>query len=233
MNDQQRHISKNSIATAIAILFHAIGLVGILYFDRQFFIQATPYNLLLMFTLVVWTQQDKNVAFYLFILICVIAGILVEVVGVHTGLLFGDYRYGSTLGVQVKSVPLIIGINWFIIVYCCGMFMHTLLRKLGSAVMNDSANNLSNYKSLSIIFDGATVAVFFDWIMEPVAVKLGYWYWKGSGAVPFFNYACWFIISVLLLYVFNNSSFHKSNKFAVHLLLIQMMFFLLLRVLLD
>ena len=70
--------------------------------------------------------------------------------------------------------------------------------------------------------------LFFDWLMEPVAVKLGYWQWI-NGEIPFFNYVSWFIISIILLSVFQHSKFSKHNKFAVNLLLIQLMFFLLLK----
>jgi bisanhydrobacterioruberin hydratase len=64
--------------------------------------------------------------------------------------------------------------------------------------------------------------------MEPVAVKLGYWQWK-TEVIPFYNYLCWFVISMGLLTVFHFCNFSKQNKFAIHLLLIQAMFFLLLR----
>ena len=69
----------------------------------------------------------------------------------------------------------------------------------------------------------------FDWLMEPVAVKLGYWVWQGDGSIPMLNYICWFLISLLLLAVFHFAKFNKQNKFAVNLLLTQLMFFLLLR----
>ena len=82
---------------------------------------------------------------------------------------------------------------------------------------------------LSIMVDGATLAVLFDWLMEPAAVKLGYWKWLGNGEIPLYNYMCWFVISMLLLFVFHKLQFNKQNKFAVNLLLIQAMFFLLLR----
>ncbi len=86
-------------------------------------------------------------------------------------------------------------------------------------------------KALSVIVDGATLAVFFDWLMEPIAVQLGYWKW--NGAIPFYNYLCWFIVSVVLLGAFQFSLFNKQNKFAVHLLMIQVMFFLLLKTFLN
>ena len=63
--------------------------------------------------------------------------------------------------------------------------------------------------------------------MEPVAIQLGYWKW--SGDIPVFNYACWFLVSLVLLLFFHFLKFDKENKFAVDLLLIQSMFFLLLR----
>jgi bisanhydrobacterioruberin hydratase len=221
--------SKFEIATAIAVLFHTIGLVGILYFDKQFFLSATPLNLLLSFILLVWTQNGKNRDFLLFLLACFLAGVIVEMIGVNTGYLFGDYSYGDVLGVKLLHVPLVIGINWAIIIYCCGISIHTLLLKAINRVATDTGKPPAALKALSIIVDGATLAVFFDWLMEPAAIRLGYWQWHGDGSIPIFNYICWFLVSVVLLTVFHFSKFNKQNKFAVNLLLVQMMFFLLLR----
>lgn len=222
-------ISKYQVATAIAILFHVIGLTGILFFDREFFIRSTPVNLLLMLGLLIWTQAEKNLHFLLFFLGCFGVGIGVEIIGVNSGLLFGDYRYGNVLGPGMNGVPYIIGINWFIIIYCCGIAIHTLLTRLLNRVAADTGSKPRVMKALSVIVDAATLAVFFDWVMEPVAVKLGFWQWLGNGEIPFFNYACWFVVSGLLLALFHALTFSKSNKFAINLLLIQLMFFLLLR----
>ncbi len=221
--------TKFDIATAVAILFHTIGLVGLLFFDKEFFLAATPANLLLSFALLIWTQQHKNNYFFLFIVICFVAGVGVEMIGVNTGALFGDYTYGDTLGFKVKNVPILIGINWFIIIYCSGISMHTFLMKAINRIAKDTGKTPMALKALSVIIDGATLAVFFDWLMEPVAVKLGYWVWNGDGAIPIYNYLCWFVISLFLLAGFHLSKFNKQNKFAVNLLLIQFMFFLLLR----
>ncbi len=221
--------TKFDIATGIAVLFHSIGLIGLLFFDRSFFLAATPFNLLLSFALLIWTQTEKNIYFFLFLATCLIVGIVVEVIGVNTGFLFGDYAYGNVLGPEIKNVPVLIGVNWFLIVYCCGISIHTLLMKAINRIAADSGKSPMALKALSVIIDGATLAVFFDWLMEPVAVKLGYWVWQGDGAIPMFNYICWFVISLLLLMVFHFAKFNKQNKFAVNLLLIQLMFFLLLR----
>jgi putative membrane protein len=86
-------------------------------------------------------------------------------------------------------------------------------------------------KALSVIVDGATLAVFMDWVMEPVAVQLGYWKWNGD--IPIYNYVSWFVVAIAMLAVFHFSKFNKQNKFAVHLLMIQVLFFLLLRTFLN
>ena len=221
--------TKFEIATAIAVLFHSIGLIGLLFFDKAFFLAATPFNLLLSFVLLIWTQTDKNIAFFLFVAACFIIGIIVEIIGVNTGFLFGDYAYGNVLGPGIKNVPVLIGVNWFLIIYCCGISIHTLLMKAINRIAEDSGKSPMALKALSVIIDGATLAVFFDWLIEPVAVKLGYWVWNGDGVIPMFNYICWFVVSLLLLMVFHFAKFNKQNKFAVNLLLIQLMFFLLLR----
>jgi putative membrane protein len=221
--------TKFEVATAIAILFHSIGLIGLLFFDKAFFLAATPFNLLLSFVLLIWTQTEKNIQFFLFFAACFALGIIVEIIGINTGYLFGDYSYGNVLGPQINNVPVLIGINWFLIIYCCGISIHTLLMKAISRIAADTGKTPMAMKALSVIIDGATLAVFFDWLMEPVAVKLGYWAWNGDGSIPMFNYICWFVISLLLLAVFHFAKFNKQNKFAVNLLLIQLMFFLLLR----
>jgi putative membrane protein len=72
------------------------------------------------------------------------------------------------------------------------------------------------------------LATLFDWFLEPAAVKLGYWTWL-QGSIPIFNYVCWFIISALLMLVFQQSGFKKVNQFAVNLLFIQILFFFAIR----
>ena len=88
----------------------------------------------------------------------------------------------------------------------------------------------SSVQLISFITDGALLATLFDFIIEPVAVKLGYWHWLDDGAIPFYNYTCWFFISIILLTVFRLLPFDKNNRLAVHLFIIQVLFFLLLRV---
>ncbi len=221
--------SKYQIATAVAVLFHTIGLIGILFSKNPFFINSTPLNLILSVALLIWTQSDKNFSFFIFLLSTLIIGFTVEVIGVNTGYLFGEYTYGKALGPQACNVPFIIGLNWFIIIYCCGVSVHMFLQRLISKLKEGVDRSSNLLRIMSVIVDGATLALLLDMLIEPVAIKLGFWSWAEDGSVPFFNYISWFIISCLLLAIFQFCNFNKQNKFAINLLLIQAMFFLILR----
>ncbi len=220
--------SRTQIATALAIFFHVLGFVG-MFFNAAFFTAATPFNLLLMCVLLLYTQQKINGPFVLFISVCFITGIAIEIIGTSTGYLFGEYAYGKTLGFYFKNVPIIIGINWFIIIYCSGITVHRFLEKISAKLETMTGVPSPAVRFFSIISDGAMLAVFFDWVMEPAAIKLGYWQWLGDGKIPSYNYLCWFIISIGLMSIFTVLKFEKKNIFAVNLLMIMLMFFMLIR----
>jgi bisanhydrobacterioruberin hydratase len=222
----QQH--KFFIATFIALLFHVSGCIGMFTSHKDWFIRNTPLNLLLMFVLLLWTQQEKNRSFYFFLLTCFVVGILVEIVGVNTSVLFGRYEYGSVMGKKIMNVPWLIGINWFVIMYTSGMAVSQVHHWVEKQYATAGAFLSPQIRNASIIIDGALLATFFDYIMEPVAIKLEYWSWF-NGNIPFFNYLCWFIVSLVLLYVFTKFNFNRHNQFAVHLLIIQLLFFGVLR----
>jgi len=75
------------------------------------------------------------------------------------------------------------------------------------------------------------LATLFDWIMEPVAVKLGFWKWEND-IIPLYNFICWWIISMLIGLFFFNIRLKAENPFAIYLFIIQFLFFLLLQLLL-
>ena len=81
---------------------------------------------------------------------------------------------------------------------------------------------------LSFIVDAALLILLFDWVMEPAAVKLGYWQWE-QNTIPLYNYVCWILISALLLFLFRKLNVARQNIFAVHLFIIQFLFFWILR----
>ena len=219
----------NNLALFIALLFHIAGVIGILFTPyKNWFIQNTPVNLLVTAALLIITQKQKNFYFFLFMIITFAVGLVVEYSGANTGLIFGHYNYGNILGIKVLGVPLIIGVNWFIVIYCAGiatqLYENTMLKRISAKGLTINAK----VQKISFVIDASLLAVFFDWVLEPVAGKLGFWQWQGDH-VPFYNYVCWLVISALLLALFRRLPFNKRNIFAVHLFIIQVLFFLVLR----
>ncbi len=166
------------IALFIVLLFHVSGAIGILFSPyKKWFIQNTPLNLVLMALLLIITQKQKNRTFFGFVFASFFIGFLVEWIGVNTHILFGNYEYGKVLGLQYGNVPLLIGVNWFIIIYCTGIVTGKLYNKINAKLEGVQANIKPAVQFVSLVIDGALLATFFDFIIEPVAVKLGYWKW--------------------------------------------------------
>jgi len=185
--------------------------------------------MLVSLALLIWTQEGKNKSFWLFLFACFATGMLTEYSGGNYQMLFGGYVYGKPLGPQVCNVPLLIGINWFIMMMCCGVTVQYLLNAAWNRLREPGQPERNDVGFWAVVLDGALLATAFDWLMEPVAVKLGFWIWLGDGSIPLKNYWSWFLVSALLLLLFRKLPFPKNNQFAIHLLLIQTLFFLILR----
>ncbi len=224
-------ISQNKVqwATGIALLIHSVGLMGMLWSETNWFARMTSLNLLIMFSLVVWTQTEKKRNFYIFLVLSFFVGMISEIIGVQTGLLFGNYAYGAIMGFQIAEVPLIIGMNWFVVVYSAVATIFYFTRRIGPANNLIISNAECGPIGLNVMVGASLLATFFDWIMEPAAVSLGFWAWAGDGQIPVLNYLSWFFISIILMSIFRLLRIRPDNLFAVYLFLIQMMFFLILR----
>lgn len=211
----------------MAIAIHAFGALGMLQEQyKDWFVALTPFSLVVMLVFLLIQQQKIDRRFIVFVVLCFAVGFFAEVIGVNTGWLFGDYAYGKVLGLKLLGVPLLIGVNWFVVVFCSGVLMHQLHDTLAAKTNKQLSEVLV---SASIIIDGALLATFFDFLMEPVAIKLGYWTWTHQD-IPIFNYLCWFVVSALLLLLMRRLKVSTNNLFATHLLIIQGLFFLVLRI---
>lgn len=220
---------KTLLATGIALLVHTVGLVGMIWIDRAWFASMTPVNLLLMSALLLWTQEVKDRSFYVVAGLSFLTGMLAEITGVHSGWLFGEYAYGSTMGFALLDVPVIIGVNWFVVVFSAACAASLLAERIRRLLHLSPANGSAARVSFEDILLSATFAVGFDWIMEPAAVRLGFWTWAGDGAVPMLNYLTWFAVSLFLCAAMRYLRVTTRNTFAVHLLLIQAVFFIMVR----
>ena len=214
-------------ATGSAIVIHVAGLLGILFFDRQTFISMTPVNLLVMQGLAWWTYTGSGKAYARAAASLFLLGLSVEWLGVHTGLLFGNYTYGDVLGFRLASVPLLIGGNWFLVLAGSLSVAVHIQRRIHDRFNGIGSERLMLMLNRSTPFTGALVATLFDRLMEPAAIKLGFWTWA-DGHVPIYNYICWFGVSFLTFCVAERLIRPAATVFTRRLLLVQAIFFLLL-----
>lgn len=197
------------VSVTLIILFHVVGLIGFFIpMVSPLFIKLVPYHLLLMLVMVLYSYGRISLRLAGFLALIWVTGFCCEYIGVHKGWLFGNYKYGNTLGPKLAGIPFIIGVNWFLLVFSAGALMQrTRLRK---PVMR--------------IVAGAAVLTLLDALIEPTAVKLNYWHWANA-VVPLKNYVCWFLISIIMLWVFELFRFRRLNYAGPVLLLVQFIFF--------
>jgi putative membrane protein len=171
---------------------------------------TTPWHLLLMmlFFVVAVAAQHKHI--WKWILLVFPVGFAVEWLGVHKSILFGHYAYTTVLGFSWQQIPLLIAFNWVFVIYASASLAQAF-----------TANKILAPLST------ATIATFFDWVMEPAAIKLHYWQWFQVG-VPLSNYVSWWLISLLLAILWQFLKY-QFNQFAVNLLLIQLLFFAIIQ----
>jgi uncharacterized membrane protein len=195
-------------ALAVLVIFHAVGLWGLLFSgEPEYFQSLTPLNLLLTNALLFAFHKRWNVAFILFAVVVAVAGFMAEVVGIHTGLLFGDYTYGDALGTKLWDVPLLIGLNWLMLVYTTGHIV-----------------NLTSLHWVAKALLAALLMVGLDFFIEPVAMRFDFWDWHGNH-IPLSNYTGWLGLSVLLQLYFQKAPIYKKNKLAPFVYLVQVVFF--------
>lgn len=199
-------------STFILVIIYFFGFVGTFTPWKDLFLLCTPINLLISAILLFFNHKNYNTSFYVFCILSFLAGYFLEVIGVKTGYIFGEYEYGHTLGLKLINVPLVIGINWMILIYSAGVICNQLKMNL-------------IFKSVF----GAVLLVVLDFFIEPVAIKFDFWSWR-AGIIPLQNYVAWFIASTLLLMLFYSLKFNKDNELAKGLYIVQLVFFILLNI---
>ena len=63
-----------------------------------------------------FSYKKGELKFLIWCLIVYTVTFSLEVLGTSTGIIFGSYTYGNTLGLKFLGVPLIIGFNWVFVI---------------------------------------------------------------------------------------------------------------------
>jgi putative membrane protein len=114
-------------------------------------------------------------------------GFAIETIGIATGLPYGKFFYGDSLGPKALGlVPYLLPISYL-----------PLVIGAVAASWNDSLGPY--YRSL-VVFRSALLLTLMDGVLDPGAASLGFWVWAEGGAyygVPLSNYAGWLLSGTL------------------------------------
>ncbi len=203
---------NDKIKAAVIYIIFAVGIAGHLSETvKPIMITLTPFILIITGLLVLlFSKVLSDKKFLIWFLVSYLITFILEIAGVKTGLIFGEYKYGGVLGFSLAGVPLIIGFNWIVVI-------------LGGI----GIGSLISGKKISIAVIAGITAVIFDYALEPAAVRLNYWIWL-SGEIPLQNYLAWYLITFLITLIFFLFKIKISFKFFIHYLIAQFIFFLAL-----
>lgn len=198
------------LSLSLLVIVYTVGFVTVLLGHAESLMLLTPYNLLFASGLLIYNAEGFDKRYGSWLLVVMLAGFFVEVAGIETGLIFGTYAYGEGLGIKWLDVPLMIGVNWGVLVFgTAALIQHFRLARWVKAAI------------------AATLMVSYDVLLEPVAIRFDFWSWAG-GTIPLQNYLAWWIISFGMLlgafYLVKN----LRNRLAIYVIGIQTLFFVVL-----
>ena len=202
-------ISRDGLPFTYAIFF-AVGLVLYLFsVTRQLFILITPGTLLLVAVSAFYFHKEWNGKTVLVLFSIFTVSMLVEIIGVATGRLFGVYNYNPSLGIRIAGVPIIIGINWVVLIYA------------SNAILSKITTN-----RILIITGASVLMVAYDLVLEQAAPLMNMWKFHNDFP-PLRNYLMWFLLSLLFQFIIVLFNLNTNNKPARALFIIQIFFFLI------
>ncbi len=202
---------KKAYLQVLIVIFYAVGTVGILISEtKPLFLELSVFNLLLSFVIMLIGRESRKKDFFIFLIFSFFIGFCVELIGIHTGFLFGEYSYGENLGLKLFGVPLIIGLNWGIVTVSSAALANRILK---------------NKKWVPLL--AALLMVILDFFMEPVAMKSDFWSWKND-SIPIYNYICWTLVGFLLQLVYQKNQLWEENKVNDTLFITMLVFFIIL-----
>lgn len=188
-----------SAAIGVIAINHIVGLVGLNYPPAQNLFEHIAWiNLLLTTLLILLADKKKHSGLWLFCALVFALGMAVEIIGVSTGLIFGNYYYTSVLGVKLMAVPVIIGVNWILLTYATGVLV-----------------NKWQVGFWQKVIAGAAMMVAIDVLLEFFAIRHHLWVWPQTGYPLAQNFIGWFATGMVAHIIFQKTRTDAYNPVGV------------------
>lgn len=193
------------------VIFYLVGIVGMLLpFSFSLFVKLIPLALLLSSVALAFFHVSFNIKTLVIFGLIYLIGFFIEVAGVNSGVIFGYYTYGDSLGIKAFNTPLLIGLNWLLLVYITASIFE----------------NKNWHPAFKIILS-SSMMLAYDLIIEQIAPQLQMWFWQ-TDQVPLKNYFAWFFIALFFHILIKIFGINTTNKLAPVILICQILFFLIL-----
>lgn len=192
------------------IIFYSIGIIGFsINYTYKLFTFLSPIILILTLSLLFYYDRKKTdrkrIIYFSFVFL---SSYIIEMIGVNTGLLFGQYQYHHGLGFKLFETPLLIGVNWILMIYITS----SIFTKL-------------KFKFLFQVIIPSSLMLVYDIIMERAAPKMEMWSWADN-IIPIQNFIMW----GLLAFVFHSIKYllkiEIKNKMALPIYIAQIILFI-------
>lgn len=128
----------------------------------------------------------------LLVAVTAVGGFTAEVIGVHSGVPFGNYVYTATLGPALLDVPLVVPLAWTMMAYPMLLAARRILQRL-------------------VFVAGGVGLAGWDVFLDPQMVRDGHWRWAhpspslpGIDTVPLTNYLGWLLVATAMMAVLNH-----------------------------
>lgn len=203
---------RERLAILFLVIIYAVGFAGIGLGLIPDLVYGTPINLLLSLAIVLFFDTHKTKSLLWSGVLVFTLGYGIEVLGVQTGKIFGVYSYGDILGFKMLGTPLMIGVNWLLLVIAAGNLVDQIFSKS------------NRYLKIAI---AATLMLLLDVLIEPVAIHWTMWVWENI-EVPLQNYIAWWLVAALMFTIYYYFLGKRVNKVASAVFIIQVGFFALL-----
>ncbi|MFO7864407.1 MAG: carotenoid biosynthesis protein [Salinivirgaceae bacterium] len=210
-NKLQIQIPEKELVRSV-ISVYLVGLVGFLIpYSHDFFVALTPLTLLFSLVVLLLAVRKSLTPKSAIVFIAIyLLGFFIEAIGVNTGWPFGEYAYGSVLGIKWLQTPLFIGVNWLLLVLASHLI---------------AAHRAPN--RWLIPFIGATLMLIFDVALEPFAINTGMWVWSAA-SVPIANYIAWWLIAFAMHWILLLKPYSTGYRVGYAVFLAQIVFFMIL-----
>jgi uncharacterized membrane protein len=115
-------------------------------------------------------------------------GLVVEALGLRTGVPFGVYRYTGTLGPELLGVPAIVPLAWMMMAWPALVVARALARR-----------------PATVALVGGAALASWDLFLDPQMVAAGHWVWADPlpalplvPGVPVSNFAGWVVVATVM-----------------------------------